>query len=55
MKLVSLELEQFLPKIIGERWIFVRHNRMRHVIKFEDIIHEKLIHYGCGEWVLKST
>jgi hypothetical protein len=55
MQLGSLEPEQFLPKIVGESWISVRDNRMRHAMKFEDIIHENLSHCGCGEWVLKRT
>jgi hypothetical protein len=28
---------------------------MRHVMKPEDMIHEKLRHIGGGEWVLKIT
>jgi hypothetical protein len=55
MQLGSLESEQFLPKIVGESWISVRDNRMRHAMEFEYIIHKKLSHYGCGERVLKST
>jgi hypothetical protein len=38
----SVEPEQFLPKIVGESWISVRDNRMRHSMRFEDIIHENL-------------
>jgi hypothetical protein len=49
MQLGSLDPKQFIPKIVGECGISVRDNRMRHAIKFEDIIHEKLSHYGCGE------
>jgi hypothetical protein len=55
IQLGSLELKQFLPKIVGESWISVNDNRMRHAMKFEYIIHKKLSHCGCGEWVLKST
>jgi hypothetical protein len=53
MQLSSLEPEQFLPKITSEIWISVRYNTTRHAMKFDDIIHETLSHYGCGEWVLK--
>jgi hypothetical protein len=42
-----------LPKSVGESGILVRDNRMRHAMKFEDIIHENLSHCGCSEWVLK--
>jgi hypothetical protein len=55
MQLGSLEPEQFLPKIVGESWISVRDNRMRHAMEFEDIIHKNLSHCGCCEWVLKRT
>jgi hypothetical protein len=55
MQLGSLEPGQFLQKITGESWIAVRDNRMRHAMKFEYIIHKNLIHYGCGERVLKRT
>jgi hypothetical protein len=48
----SLDLVQFLSKIVGQNGIPVRDNKMRHVMKFEDIVHENLSHYGCGEWVL---
>jgi hypothetical protein len=49
MQLGSLELEQFLPKIVGESWITVKYNRVRHAMKFEYIIHKSLSHCGCGE------
>jgi hypothetical protein len=55
MKLGFLEPGKFLPKIVGESWISVRDNRMSHVLKFEDIIHENLSLCGGGERVLKST
>jgi hypothetical protein len=55
MQLGSLEPKQFLPKIVGENWITVEDNRVRHAMEFEDIIHKNLIHCGCDEWVLKST
>jgi hypothetical protein len=35
--------------------ISIRDNGMRHVMKLEDMIHEKLRHCGCSEWVLKRT
>jgi hypothetical protein len=44
MQLVSLELEQFLPKIVGESWIMVRDNIMRHAVEFEDIVNKYLSH-----------
>ena len=55
MQFDSLEPEQFLPKIVGEIWISVGENRMRHAMKFEYIIHENLSHCGCGEWVLERS
>jgi hypothetical protein len=55
MQLGSLELEQFLPKVVGESWIMVRDNRVGHSMEFEDIIHENLSHCGCCEWVLEGT
>jgi hypothetical protein len=55
MQLGSLEPEKFLPKIVSEIWISIRDNRMRHAMEFEYIIHKNMSHYGCGEWVLKST
>jgi hypothetical protein len=55
MQLGSLELEQFLQKIVGESWITIRNNRVWHAMEFEDIIHKKFSHCGCGEWVLEST
>jgi hypothetical protein len=53
MQLGSLEPEQFLAKIVGESWISVGDNRLRHAMEFEYNIHKKLIHFGCGEHVLK--
>jgi hypothetical protein len=44
MQLGALEMKQFLPKIAGKSGISVRDNRMRHAMKLEDIIHEKLSH-----------
>jgi hypothetical protein len=41
-----------LPKIVGESGISVRYNAMRHVMKLEDMMHEKLSHCGGSEWVL---
>jgi hypothetical protein len=55
MQVGSLEPEKFLLKIIGESGFTVRDNRTRHAMEFEDIIHKKLIHCGCCEWVLMST
>jgi hypothetical protein len=55
MKLGSLELEQFLPKIAGKIWITVGDNRVENSMKFEDIIHENLNHCGCYEWLLGGT
>jgi hypothetical protein len=49
MLLGSLEPKQFLSKIVGQSWIFVKENRMMNAMKFKYIIHEILIHYGCGE------
>jgi hypothetical protein len=40
MQLGALYLEQFLPKIVGESWVMIRDNRMRHAMKLEDLIHE---------------
>ena len=54
MQLGALETKQFLPKIAGKSGISVRDNRMRHVMKLEDIIHENLSHCGCCERVLES-
>jgi hypothetical protein len=51
----ALYLEKFLPKIVGERGIPVRDNRMWHAMKFEDIIHENLGHCGGSEGMLQST
>jgi hypothetical protein len=42
-----------LPKIVGESGIFVIYNRMRHAMKFENMIHKNLSHCGCCEWMLK--
>jgi hypothetical protein len=50
----ALNLEQFLPKIVGESWVAIINNRMQHEMKLEDVIHEKLSHNGCCKWVLKS-
>jgi hypothetical protein len=55
MKLGSLEVEHFLPKIARKSGILFRDNRMRHEMNLEDIIHENLSHCGGCEWVLKST
>jgi hypothetical protein len=55
MQLGSLEIEPFLPKIIGKSCISFIENRMRHALKYEYIIHENLSHCECGERVLKST
>jgi hypothetical protein len=44
-----------LQKIAGESGVSIRNNRMRHAMKLEDLIHEKLSHSGGGKWVLKST
>jgi len=53
MQLGFLDFQQFLPKLVGESSILVRDNRMRHAMEFEYIIHKKLNHSGCVEWVLK--
>jgi hypothetical protein len=42
-----------LPKIVGESWIAIKNNRMRHAMKLEDLIHEMLSHSGGCKWVLK--
>jgi hypothetical protein len=55
MQLGCMDLEQFLPKVAGESWIMVKYNKVRHVTGFEDIIHENLSHYGCGDQVLEGT
>jgi hypothetical protein len=55
MLLGSLELEQLLSKIASESWITVGDNRVEHCMRFEDIIHENLSHYGCCERVLEGT
>jgi hypothetical protein len=55
IQLGSLEPKKFLPKIVGESWNSVKDNRMRHAMKFENIIHENLSHCGWGERILKST
>jgi hypothetical protein len=52
-QLGSLELENLLTKIVGQIWITVRDNRVRHAMEFEDTIHENFIHCICGEWVLE--
>jgi len=44
MQLGALYSEHFFPKIAGESWISIRNNRMRHAMKLEDMIHEKLSH-----------
>jgi hypothetical protein len=49
MKLGSLDIEQFFPKVASEGWIMVEDNRPRHCTKFEDLIHENLSHGGCFE------
>jgi hypothetical protein len=54
IKFGSMELEQFFPKVVIEGWIMVRENRVGHSMKFEDIIHENLSHYGCCERVLEG-
>jgi hypothetical protein len=53
MQLGALQLEQSLPKIVGEIWAGIRNNIMRHAMKLEDLIHESLSHSGCCKWVLK--
>jgi hypothetical protein len=47
--------EQFLPKISFESGILIKKNRMRHVMKLEDMVHENLSHSGGGKLALKST
>jgi hypothetical protein len=54
MQFGALESEHFLPKIVGESGIPVRNTGIRHAMKLEDMIHERLIHGGGGKWVLKS-
>ena len=51
----NLEPEKFLPKIVVESWVSVKDNRVRHVMKLEDIIHKKLSCGGSSERMLKST
>jgi hypothetical protein len=53
MQLATLNLEQLLPKIVGESWVAIKNNRMQHAMKLEDPIHEKLSHSGFCKWVLK--
>jgi hypothetical protein len=55
MQLGSLDPKHLLPKIVGESWLSVKNNRMRHAMNFKDIIHENLSHYGCCEWILKRA
>jgi hypothetical protein len=50
-----LELEQFLPNVVGKIWIMVGDNKVRHAMEFEFIIHENFSHYVCGECVLEET
>jgi hypothetical protein len=55
MQLGFLNPEQFLLKNVGESWITVGDNKVRHAMEFENIIHKHLMQCGCGEWVLRRT
>jgi hypothetical protein len=55
MKLGALYLKPFLPKIVGEIGVTIINNKMRHVVKLEDLIRENLGLNGGCKWVLKST
>jgi hypothetical protein len=54
MQFSSMELEQFLPKIVGQSWITIGDNSVGHSMNFEYIIDEHLSHGGCCEWVLEG-
>jgi hypothetical protein len=47
MQLGASKLEQFFPEIVGEGWVMIKNNRMRHAMNLEDLIHENLSHSEC--------
>jgi len=46
-----MHLEQVLPKISSEGGILIRHNKSRHAMQFENLIHEGLRHQSLSKQV----
>jgi hypothetical protein len=42
IQLGTLKMKQFLPKIVSEGGITIKHNGFRHAMQFKNIIHEDL-------------
>ena len=54
LELFSLELENFQPKFSNESVVVIRHNRSRHAMQFEYLVHENLSYQCCSKWVQQT-